>query len=269
MPTEALPGWLTALESETRAQARAELSALGEMSRAGSTRTYGSMAPGEGQQGTSGVKTMAGQRQERRRKRRRIAAISLARRSPTFAGFLEPIFGRRRPRKVAWPRSDGSENITDRTQLNRTTCAQQAPPPPASQVTSSTEAAPKVRADNIASKPQSLDQQTSKLNRPQLLSDVRPLPSDRPFDIPSADHCETPSLAYAHVGPILRKIASQLSPALSPADACASLKIWDPYFCSGTVIDRLGAIGFPQVHNVNEDFYATIADPTGTQLPVS
>lgn len=247
------------------AQLRLRERSKGTRSRTGRspTKTYGKMT-GESQPGAT---SMAEQRKNCRRKRRRNATISLARRSPTFAGFLEPVF-RRRPKM---PRSsDGGENSADRTQLISST--QDATP--ASQATPSTAAPPKLAAgdtDTVA-KPRGPDQQTSNLNRPPLLSDVRPLPTERPFEIPSADHCETPSLAYAHIGPVLHHIASQLSPALyrrSSAEACASLKIWDPYFCSGTVIDRLGAIGFPQVHNVNEDFYATIADPTGAELPVS
>jgi len=33
------------------------------------------------------------------------------------------------------------------------------------------------------------------------------------------------------------------------------LRIYDPYFCNGAVQRHLAALGFPRVHNRNEDFY--------------
>lgn len=67
------------------------------------------------------------------------------------------------------------------------------------------------------------------------------------------DHCETSAIAYRHIAPILQLVAAahQKPPA--------SLRIWDPYYCAGSVQRHLKALGFPLVHNVNEDFYAVIA----------
>ena len=42
-----------------------------------------------------------------------------------------------------------------------------------------------------------------------------------------------------------------LKSALKPKD----LKIWDPYFCKGTVVRHLAEVGFYKVRNLNEDFY--------------
>ena len=33
----------------------------------------------------------------------------------------------------------------------------------------------------------------------------------------------------------------------------------DPYFCNGAVARHLAKLGFPLVHNTNEDFYAIVA----------
>ena len=67
------------------------------------------------------------------------------------------------------------------------------------------------------------------------------------------DHCETSPLAYRHIAPILQLVAAALN---KPP---ASLRIWDPYFCAGSVQRHLKAVGFPLVHNVNEDFYRVVA----------
>ena len=72
------------------------------------------------------------------------------------------------------------------------------------------------------------------------------------------DHCETSSIAYRHIAPILQLVAAALK---KPPK---SLRIWDPYYCAGSVQRHLKAIGFPLVHNVNEDFYKVLAS---RQLP--
>jgi len=67
------------------------------------------------------------------------------------------------------------------------------------------------------------------------------------------DHCETSPTAYRHIAPMLRLVAAMLG------KTPASLRIWDPYYCAGSVQRHLKAVGFPCVHNANEDFYAVIA----------
>lgn len=37
-----------------------------------------------------------------------------------------------------------------------------------------------------------------------------------------------------------------------------SLSIYDPYFCAGSIITHLNGLGFTNVHNRNEDFYAAV-----------
>lgn len=72
------------------------------------------------------------------------------------------------------------------------------------------------------------------------------------------DHCETSPIAYRHIAPILQLVAAVLNK--SPK----SLRIWDPYYCAGSVQRHLRAVGFPLVYNVNEDFYKVVASG---QLP--
>ena len=81
-----------------------------------------------------------------------------------------------------------------------------------------------------------------------------PVPKPLAFDAAEDDHCETAPEAYTHIAELLRRLAA----ALGYADP-AELRIYDPYFCNGAVARHLGALGFPRVHNVNEDFYAVVA----------
>ena len=67
------------------------------------------------------------------------------------------------------------------------------------------------------------------------------------------DHCETSVEAYADIVPLLRVWCAKLGK--SPAE----LKIYDPYFCAGSVKRNLASLGFTNVYNENEDFYKSIA----------
>lgn len=80
-------------------------------------------------------------------------------------------------------------------------------------------------------------------------------PSDAneyPYSVTDDDHCETPVEAYIDISFLLRRVAE------SVGKSNESLKIFDPYHCEGSVIARLGSIGFKNVHNEKEDFYASI-----------
>lgn len=68
------------------------------------------------------------------------------------------------------------------------------------------------------------------------------------------DHCETPQEAYSDIDFLLEHIAS------SCGKTKASLIIYDPYHCTGAVVQRLSALGYTDVYNKNEDFYKAIAD---------
>lgn len=71
-----------------------------------------------------------------------------------------------------------------------------------------------------------------------------------PFEVDPDDHCETPPVAYQHIAPILNTLAKGLGKEPS------ELEIYDPYFCAGGVIRRLGDLGFTNVYNKCEDCYA-------------
>lgn len=85
-----------------------------------------------------------------------------------------------------------------------------------------------------------------------------------PFPTDPDDHCETPFEAYEHIQQLLQQILS--SKSYPSSSKTQSLCIYDPYFCSGTVIENLGRIGFTNVYNQNEDCYTKWKQPKG-QLP--
>lgn len=69
------------------------------------------------------------------------------------------------------------------------------------------------------------------------------------FPAEDDDHCETPLKAYEDIASIIRFYALTINK--SPTE----VKIYDPYFCEGRVVDRLSSLGFTNVYNQNEDFY--------------
>jgi hypothetical protein len=79
---------------------------------------------------------------------------------------------------------------------------------------------------------------------PSLIPSLAP---SFPYPVDSSDHCETPQIAYEHIKPLLDHLSSKTS---------TPLKIYDPYFCSGSVKTSLSSIGYPHCHNVKEDCYS-------------
>lgn len=73
-----------------------------------------------------------------------------------------------------------------------------------------------------------------------------------PFSTSSEDHCETPQTAYEDIAPVL----SFLADALGKSEE--NLRIWDPYYCAGSVKSRLGKFGFTNVRNDCVDFYSIV-----------
>ncbi|WZN59594.1 hypothetical protein HKI87_02g11200 [Chloropicon roscoffensis] len=73
--------------------------------------------------------------------------------------------------------------------------------------------------------------------------------SDRPWESPDEDHCETPKVAYEHIAPILDCLGRRLGKKRH------DLKLYDPFFCEGTAKKHLESLGFAKVHNEKEDFY--------------
>lgn len=74
------------------------------------------------------------------------------------------------------------------------------------------------------------------------------------FETNPLDHCETPLCAYQHIQPVLQHISKQIN--VPPCQ----LRIWDPYYCDGTVKRHLSFLGFDNVINQNSDFYQRIQD---------
>jgi hypothetical protein len=70
-------------------------------------------------------------------------------------------------------------------------------------------------------------------------------------DAEADDHCETPLEAYEDVAVFLDALCGQLGRTR------ASLRVYDPYYCVGGVVERLGSLGFASVVNVPQDCYAT------------
>jgi hypothetical protein len=70
-----------------------------------------------------------------------------------------------------------------------------------------------------------------------------------PFKTEEADHAETPLLAYQHIEPALVYLAKKFGKTKE------TLKIYDPYFCTGAIVRNMAQIGFTSVHNRCEDFY--------------
>ncbi|KAF4659146.1 hypothetical protein FOZ61_004970 [Perkinsus olseni] len=98
-------------------------------------------------------------------------------------------------------------------------------------------AEPKLAVDEGGSTPESTSVE-------EVLSKAFPYPTD------SLDHAESPAKAYGHVGPILELMAEKLGKSKE------DLKIYDPYYCNGAVVDNLKALGFTNVYNECEDFYS-------------
>ena len=75
-----------------------------------------------------------------------------------------------------------------------------------------------------------------------------------------ADHMETSDTAVRDISCVL----AALSPCLRKAQP-SQLRLWDPYYCMGSVKALYARHGFPNCHNEHEDFYAVIK--SGTLLP--
>jgi hypothetical protein len=104
-----------------------------------------------------------------------------------------------------------------------------------------------------------LPQPLSKRQRKELAMAqlvTRKLPSQLNFSVTDVmDHCETGIKAFRDLKFILQAFARILN--RSPTE---TLSLYDPYFCTGRVKEHLARLGFPNVYNENEDFYAKIND---------
>ena len=68
-----------------------------------------------------------------------------------------------------------------------------------------------------------------------------------PFEPDPDDHCESPLEAYRDIAPLLHQLATRLSRRPS------ELRIYD-FYCAGTCVKHLAAVGFTSVYNRCEDF---------------
>lgn len=89
-----------------------------------------------------------------------------------------------------------------------------------------------------------------KRNIQKLQQRAKPLP----FPTDANDHCETSKTAYGHIVPFLKLLARKLK------KPHAELRIFDPYYCAGSMVQHLKELGFSKVHNQPDDFYQTIRD---------
>ncbi len=64
-----------------------------------------------------------------------------------------------------------------------------------------------------------------------------------PFEVDSHDHFETSLEACGHAAPVLRFLATSLGKTE------ATLRVYDPFFCQGAVVEHWRALGFHNVHN--------------------
>ena len=71
-----------------------------------------------------------------------------------------------------------------------------------------------------------------------------------PYPINPDDHCETPLQSYKDILPILNELCK------SDGGSTGSVKIYDPYYCDGSVVKHLSSLGFGSVYNKKEDCYA-------------
>ena len=92
---------------------------------------------------------------------------------------------------------------------------------------------------------------------PRRLPSPSPTPSTlppHPFVVTDArDHAETPLAAYEHLEPLLFRLCAALGTTK------AALRIYDPYYCAGSMAAHLRSLGFHSVINRNEDCYAAWA----------
>lgn len=77
-----------------------------------------------------------------------------------------------------------------------------------------------------------------------------------PYDVQSDDHCETPIEAYEDICCFLNYIAEKLQ---KPHQ---NLLIYDPFYCEGSMVERMATLGYSNVYNRKEDFYQIQANGT-------
>jgi hypothetical protein len=82
-----------------------------------------------------------------------------------------------------------------------------------------------------------------------------------PFETDENDHCESPLEAYQDIVPLLNAVACRRGGVGKPTSR-RDLKIYDPYYCNGSVVRHLNHLGFPDVYNEMEDCYEVWKTPS-------
>ena len=75
-----------------------------------------------------------------------------------------------------------------------------------------------------------------------------------PFPTIADDHCETGLDALSDAAELLKALAKSMG--VEPA----SLKLYDPFYCNGASAEHLKSLGFPNIYNVREDWYAAVRE---------
>lgn len=82
-----------------------------------------------------------------------------------------------------------------------------------------------------------------------FISAVGETSTEFPFPVDADDHCESPLNAYQDIEPILNTLAEIMDKSKD------EFKIYDPYFCNGSVVEHLNSMGYTNVHNKKQDCY--------------
>lgn len=77
---------------------------------------------------------------------------------------------------------------------------------------------------------------------------------EHPFEALAEDAAETPFEAYRDLEPMLFRLALDLKKSKE------TLRIYDPFYAAGSVVKHLARLGFTNVYNKNEDFYAVVRE---------
>ena len=75
-----------------------------------------------------------------------------------------------------------------------------------------------------------------------------------PFEALAEDAAETPFEAYRDIEPLLFRLTTLLGKTK------ANVKLYDPFYAAGSVVVHLKKLGFENVYNKNEDFYAAVRE---------
>lgn len=103
------------------------------------------------------------------------------------------------------------------------------------------------------------ERHTQRIRTNENITPISMDPTDTyPYPVDEADHCETTFTSYELILPLLEYLAKALNKTKE------NLKIYDPYYCEGSMVEVMHSLGFMDVYNRKEDFYSRI---TARNLP--